>query len=236
MAVWLPSRGEKERKETTMDHPANEPQDGETPAGAAPPLPPPPPMPLLSISSPATLQKCASLALRNTDIFICSYPKSGTTWLQHIVLSLLWRQAQNDGDATRRIPPYQHVSDYAPFLEIDPHWPDDDNDDDAMMMIVVTSSGYIIRWHRGFAKITSDSGDACSTRTCVGTCSLLVVLLLVRIVVVVIAAAMEWSCRRSSWRLRQVYLHCAIAVGYLCQFLSPLVASSGRRFGGGYQL
>jgi len=73
-------------------------------------------MPLLSISSPDTIQKCADLPLRDKDIFICSYPKSGTTWLQHIVLSLL------RADSNNTIPPYQHVSDYAPFFEIDPHW------------------------------------------------------------------------------------------------------------------
>lgn len=85
------------------------------------------PMPLLSISSNSTIQKCANLPLRDTDIFICSYPKSGTTWMQHIVLSLLRSQSDNT------IPPYGHVSDYAPFLEIDPHW--DDNSDGLALWI-----------------------------------------------------------------------------------------------------
>lgn len=83
---------------------------------------PPPPMPLLSISSPATIQKCASLQLRSTDIFIVSYPKSGTTWLQHIVLSLLLSHLSTSSSP---VTDYSHVSDYAPFFEIDAHWKED---------------------------------------------------------------------------------------------------------------
>lgn len=41
-----------------------------------------PPMPLLPISSSKTISMCRNLELRDSDIFICSYPKSGTTWMQ----------------------------------------------------------------------------------------------------------------------------------------------------------
>lgn len=78
------------------------------------------PMPLLSISSKETIEKCALLKLRPSDVFICSYPKSGTTWMQHIVLSLLLRHKANMKEDP--IPDYNHVSDYAPFFEIDAHW------------------------------------------------------------------------------------------------------------------
>lgn len=78
-----------------------------------------PPMPLLSISSKETIQKCASLPLQSTDIFICSYPKSGTTWTQHICLSLLLKHNEN---LTGNGMDYDHVSEYAPFFEIDAHW------------------------------------------------------------------------------------------------------------------
>lgn len=46
------------------------------------------------------------------DVYVCSYPKSGTTWMQHIVSSLLG-QATQDGE---------HISDHTPFFEIDAHW------------------------------------------------------------------------------------------------------------------
>lgn len=98
------------------------------------------PMPLLTITSPETIKKCANLHLQPNDIFICSYPKSGTTWTQHIIISLLLlhrqlqlnhqhqqqnhqQQQQNQNNIE-----YNHVSDYAPFLEIDPHWEQDTNE------------------------------------------------------------------------------------------------------------
>ena len=79
-----------------------------------------PEMPLLTISSPETIEKCSNLMLRENDIFICSYPKSGTTWSQHIVISLLLLAHRKKRNVQQL--PYEHVSDYAPFLEIDPHW------------------------------------------------------------------------------------------------------------------
>ncbi len=94
-------------------------------------------MPLLTITSPETIQKCATLPLESNDIFICSYPKSGTTWTQHIVISLLLlhRKLQSSLQKTSATTTstiqdelkYDHVSDYAPFFEIDPHWEKDSN-------------------------------------------------------------------------------------------------------------
>lgn len=85
--------------------------------------------PLLPLTSPQTLELCHNLPLLSSDIFICSYPKSGTTWMQHIVLSLLLTDARDRG---RDIPDYRHVSDYAPFYEIDPHWELCDGDCDGL--------------------------------------------------------------------------------------------------------
>ena len=73
-----------------------------------------PVMPLLPISSPCTLALCRNLVLRDGDVFVCSYPKSGTTWMQHIVTSLLTRGARPAAG--------EHISAFAPFFEIDASW------------------------------------------------------------------------------------------------------------------
>jgi hypothetical protein len=73
-----------------------------------------PAMPLLPISSPATVALCKGLALRDSDVFVCSYPKSGTTWMQHVVATLLTRGTHPaEGE---------HVSDFSPFFEVDRSW------------------------------------------------------------------------------------------------------------------
>lgn len=78
------------------------------------------PFPLLDITSPQTLEWCRTLPPPPEDyaedVFVCSYPKSGTTWLQHIVGSLVSRAAGGS-----RVPD-GHVSSRTPFFEIDPHW------------------------------------------------------------------------------------------------------------------
>jgi hypothetical protein len=77
--------------------------------------------PLLPITSSDTLRKCAALPLRArdvsrsvqfADVFVASFPKSGTTWMQHIVHTLA-----TNGDS-----PLPHVSDACPFFEVDRSW------------------------------------------------------------------------------------------------------------------
>lgn len=70
------------------------------------------PFPLLPITSSATLASCSALRLRSTDVFVASYPKSGTTWMQHIVHTLV-----TSGES-----PLAHISDACPFFEVDRTW------------------------------------------------------------------------------------------------------------------
>lgn len=77
------------------------------------------PMPLLTISSKETIEKCANLEVEDSDIFLCSYPKSGTTWCQFIVISLVLLQRKKKNLQNVE---YGHVSELVPFFEIDPHW------------------------------------------------------------------------------------------------------------------
>jgi hypothetical protein len=75
-----------------------------------------PEMPLLPITSPSTIEACRSLPVNEYDIFICSYPKSGTTWTQNLVVRLL---AANVG---MTLPDDWHLSHSAPFYEVDRYW------------------------------------------------------------------------------------------------------------------
>ena len=69
-------------------------------------------MPLLPISTPRTLQACKNLQCKNNTVFIASYPKSGTTWLQNIVFELA-----SNGNID-----LDHISNYCPFYEAESIW------------------------------------------------------------------------------------------------------------------
>ena len=69
-------------------------------------------LPLLPITLPRTLRACASLPLTCQTLFIGSYPKSGTTWLQNMAYELVTRGGR----------PLDHISTYCPFYENDASW------------------------------------------------------------------------------------------------------------------
>ena len=93
-------------------------------------------MPVLPITSEATLRACRAMAVsRQRDVFVCSYPKSGTTWTQNIAVRLLWDLAHrgksdnsdddDDGDGNgpqAPLPGDWHLSESAPFYEVDQYW------------------------------------------------------------------------------------------------------------------
>ena len=81
-------------------------------------------MPLLPITSPETVTACRNLEVSpEHDIFICSYPKSGTTWTQNLVCQLL---AANVGMTLSQ--DTWHLSHSAPFYEVDQYWEHSDDD------------------------------------------------------------------------------------------------------------
>lgn len=72
-------------------------------------------MPLLSLSTAEVIKHCRDLedcADGRKTLFISSYPKSGTTWMQAIIYNLL----SNGNQA------FNHISEYSPFFEIAPTW------------------------------------------------------------------------------------------------------------------
>jgi hypothetical protein len=75
-----------------------------------------PDMPLLPITSKDTVAACRDLKVSDHDIFVCSYPKSGTTWTQNLVCRLL---AAHVGMS---LPDDWHLSHSAPFYEVDQYW------------------------------------------------------------------------------------------------------------------
>ena len=59
-----------------------------------------------------------NFATESTDVFVCSYPKSGTTWMQAVLAQIVTN--------LERASTFAHVSEVSPFFEIDPHWDPDD--------------------------------------------------------------------------------------------------------------
>jgi len=74
------------------------------------------PFPLLPITSSETLRRCRAGPKEGSKptVLICSYPKSGTTWLQNIVATLVSAEG-----GTLEL---SHISDYTPFYEADSTW------------------------------------------------------------------------------------------------------------------
>ncbi len=77
-------------------------------------------IPLLSLTTPRVLRTCKSYPLAKEDelstLFIASYPKSGTTWMQWIIFTLLSLDNPELSDK------FTHISHFTPFYEIEKTW------------------------------------------------------------------------------------------------------------------
>ena len=74
----------------------------------------------LPITSQRTLERCKKLKPQKGDVLICSYPKSGTTWVQSIVAHIFFAyNARQENGLPKK---FRHVTDVAPFFDIDKHW------------------------------------------------------------------------------------------------------------------
>ena len=102
--------------------------------------------PWLPITSARTLRACAEFPARADDVFICSYPKSGTTWCQNLVARILTRSR---GDEPAPPESWSHVSEVSPFFEIDPHW-DHENEPSSLAANVVENHRRFVRGRRVF--------------------------------------------------------------------------------------
>lgn len=71
-------------------------------------------LPTLPITSSATLKRIREMDVTGRDVFVASYPKSGTTWMQNVVYQLASGGRENEA----------HISKFAPFLEADRSWQD----------------------------------------------------------------------------------------------------------------
>ena len=85
--------------------------------------------PWLPITSHRTLHACWKMQTFASDVFICSYPKPGTTWMQNIAAQIITQCERKKNGATGAVMKFKHISEVAPFLEIDPHWNHDRLDD-----------------------------------------------------------------------------------------------------------
>ena len=71
-----------------------------------------------TLTPPPSPSDPQNFATEPTDVFVCSYPKSGTTWMQAILAQIVTN--------LERASTFAHVSEVSPFFEIDPHWDPDD--------------------------------------------------------------------------------------------------------------
>ena len=69
--------------------------------------------PLLPVAPPLTT--LTNLKTHPTDVFICSWPKSGTTWMQAIVAHLVEPDRSS----------WTHVSEVTPFYDVEASWDGD---------------------------------------------------------------------------------------------------------------
>ena len=95
--------------------------------------------PFLPFCDASVLRKCKAYPVSN-DIFICSFPKSGTTWMQNMVYTLMTKGQDRS---------FGQISDVAPFFEHRRTWAETETADaevpSALSKRVITQTAHMTR-------------------------------------------------------------------------------------------
>jgi len=106
------------------------------------------PWPFLPFVSQESVDNCKNMRLQESDIFIASFPKSGTTWMQNIVYSLV-----SNGDES-----FEQISNCSPFFEHKKTWGENGELADSVITALEKTERRIFNTHLLWEMMPKESG------------------------------------------------------------------------------